>query len=283
MSVGEFEIEHSASKEILQTPISPEIFILAGGKGTRLKNTDNPELLSKPKPLVRVQSNIGEHSMLDYVVLNLENNGFCNITFLTSDDPEAQGNDIEQYVFEHYDRLNPTFSRERSPLGTAGAAFLAMQNRLTETTVITPVDTLFPFETLPLALNAHLRNKSQITWLVTTEPGEEAQNTGRILVEGNSGVIYQSLEGSDIDTSKINSDGFIPSTSVGIVIANRNFYVDKYIEYATEHMPEGSVDLYRKFIPWLIKDGNAIHAFDIKKPAPDLGTPERLIKFGRRS
>lgn len=76
-------------------------------------------------------------------------------------------------------------------------------------------------------------------------------------------------------------NGFIPSTSVGVVVANRNFYVEKYSEFITEQAPEGPVDLYRKFMPWLIENGNAVHTFDIKKPAPDLGTPERLFKFGR--
>ncbi|MBU0569251.1 NTP transferase domain-containing protein [Patescibacteria group bacterium] len=280
MSAREFENKHPASEE-LHTIISPEVFILAGGKGTRLKRTDDPELLSKPKPLVTVQSNVGELPMLDYVILNLEQNGFNNLTFLTSDDPEAQGNDIEHYVSECYGRLNPSFSREKSPLGTAGAAFLAMQNRFTETSVITPADTFFPFEMLPLALDTHIANKNQITWLVTTEPGEGAQNTGRILVEGNSGVIYQSLEGSDIDSSTICLDGFVPSTSVGVVVTDRKFYVDKYNEYIAESTPNGPVDLYRNFIPWLIENGTAVHTFDIKKPAPDLGTPERLFKFGR--
>lgn len=282
MSVREFEIKQPAFKEILQTSISPEILILAGGKGTRLKKTDDPELLSKPKPLVTIHSEVGEHPMLDYVVSNLERNGYCNLTFLISDDPEARGNDIELYVSGCYGRLNPSFSREKNPLGTAGAAFLAMQNKFSETAVIIPADTLFPFETLPLALDIHTRNNNRITWLVTTEPGEGAQNTGRILVDGNSGVIYQSLEGSNIDTALINPDGFVPSTSVGVVVANRNFYVEKYNEFLTDCTPQGPVDLYRSFIPWLIENGNMIHTFDIKKPAPDLGTPERLLKFGRR-
>ncbi len=74
-----------------------------------------------------------------------------------------------------------------------------------------------------------------------------------------------------------------PVTSVGVVIANRDFFVERFIQHRMESPVAqiGPVDLYRSFMPWLVQRGDRVGSFDIGQPAPDLGTPDRLVAFGR--
>jgi len=270
--------------ESLRISSGTEILILAGGKGSRLKESTDPELLSKPKPLISINTNRGELPMIDYVILNLTDAGFTNLTFLTSDDVDACGDDIEQHVLSMYDgRFNISFSREKFPLGTAGAAYLAMQDSNIETAIITPADTLFPFSLLPRALQIHKESQSKLTWMVTTNPGEGAQNSGRVLVDEATGIIKHSLEGVQVDPKAFCREGLIPTTSVGLVISDRDYYIARYQEYVNIFQQNGPTDLYRNLIPWLVSIGYQISTFDIMQPAPDLGTPDRLLRFGRGS
>jgi len=152
-----------------------------------------------------------------------------------------------------------------------------------QTAIIIPADTLYPFETLQDAVIEHTRKKSGLTWLVTTNPGENAQNTGRILVNPEDRTILYALENVESDFYEeilLRFDRLIPATSVGVVIANRNFYVSKYEQFIKQNDVCGVVDLYRSFIPWLISTGEVIYSHDIGQPAPDLGTPDRLDQFG---
>uniref|UniRef100_A0A7V3J9J1 NDP-sugar synthase n=1 Tax=candidate division CPR3 bacterium TaxID=2268181 RepID=A0A7V3J9J1_UNCC3 len=261
-----------------------EVFILAGGKGSKLRNSDKLELQNTPKILVVINTHRGRITMLDNVILGLVEGGFCEITLLTSNDPEAYGDLIESHTLRAYPDLSINFSREDRPLGTAGAVYKAFSNKPGETAIITPSDTLFPFGVLQNVLSEHKKKQSELTWLVTTNPGLNAQNTGRILVNPKNGVIFHALEGEEISVDQVieQNQHLLPTTSVGVIIANRDFYVSKYEEFLNHHTVNSVVDLYRHFIPWLVLRGETVYSYDIRQPAPDLGTPDRLEQFGWR-
>lgn len=283
------EYEQPVSIENNQKTISPElefqscemgVFILAGGKGTRLKNSEDAELQSTPKPLVKIDFVRGRQTMLDNAITGVFVSGISGITLLTSADPEAQGCLIENHAIENYpDAVG--IIRENQPLGTAGAVFNAFVRQKIFTAAVIPVDTLFPFEFLPTILEDFQRKGAGITWVVTTSPGENAQNAGRILVNPQNNLITYALEGNpNIDISTL-LNGMVSSTSVGVVIANRDFYLEQYRMFRGEENKVGAIDLYRHFIPWLLSQGVQVNTYDIGQPAPDLGTLNRLNQFGR--
>lgn len=258
------------------------VFILAGGKGTRLKKSEDLELQLKPKALVHIDSDKGSLPMLDNAISGVFESGFSAITLLTSSDPEAQGDLIESHVYERYQGAFG-WIREEQPLGTAGAVFNAFNNVEVKTAAVIPADTLFPFNLLPVAMECHRYRNAFITWVVTTKPGDNAQNSGRILVNPTNGQIVYALEGNPhVDISSL-LNGYIPSTSVGVVITNRDFYIELFQAFRGEENRVGAIDLYRHFIPWLLSQGVQVNTFDIGQPAPDLGTPDRLRRFGRKN
>lgn len=283
MFAREFENRHPAFNNTFKTSISPDILILAGGKGSRLKNADDSELKLTPKPLVTIQSNKGPTTMIGFTIEGFVNNGLTSLTFLTCEEISAGGNAIEEYITGKYPDLYPNFSREQVPLGTAGAVYQALQEQgCTKTVIITPSDTRFPFDLLPQVVWEHNRGQRKVTWTVTTEPGNNVQNPGNILVDSTSGIIYESLEGKQTDFPSLTRDTLIPTTSTGVIVADGAFFISRYAKFQATHVYKGPVDLYRDFFPWLIGESAQIDTFDIKQPAPDLGTPERLELFGRK-
>jgi len=277
------EIEIQLPSHEVKTNGSTEVFILAGGKGSRLRNSDKLELQNTPKALVEINTHRGRITMLDNTILGLCEVGFGKITLLTGNDPEAGGNLIESHTLLTYPDLSINFSREDQPLGTAGAVYKAFSNRSGEIAIITPADTLFPFDVLENALSEHKNNHQDLTWLVTTNPGPNAQNTGKIIVIPESGAILHVFEGEEMGEDQvIELNHHLPATSVGVIIANRDFYVSKYEEFLNYNIINSVVDLYRHFIPWLLLKGEVIYSYDIKQPAPDLGTQDRLEQFGWR-
>lgn len=185
-------LKHGYS-EILQ-PQNVDVFLLCGGKGTRLKASDEDQLKKLPKPLVPIDTPRGSIRMIDNAILGLTESGFTQLTLLIGRDPETQGSEIEDYVVSTHENLNLSFSREDTPPGTAGAAHEAFIFSRMDNAIITPIDTLFPFDSLGLAIDAFSKNDTGIMWVVTSNPGENAQNSGKIIV--NSEQIVRDDEGN---------------------------------------------------------------------------------------
>lgn len=89
---------------------------------------------------------------------------------------------IEEHVSANYQKT-VKFIREEQILGTAGAVFNALNLSEYSTVIIVPADTLFPFSLIPEILENHRPQNKSITWVVTTIPGENAQNPGKVLVD----------------------------------------------------------------------------------------------------
>lgn len=265
----------------LVTSNSTEVLILAGGKGSRLKKSEDPELRSKPKLLVSINRQGTPVTMLDNVILDLTSAGFSNISLLTSEDPESGGAQIEDHASQNYFDLKINISREPRPLGTAGATNKAIRERNLDIAVVTPGDTLFPFHLLPDAVKEHKQKNANLTWVVTSIPGDNAQNTGRILVGVLDKKIKHCFEGTNIDPAVYLTTSLIPLTSVGVVVTNGSYFIHRYQEFINELEIAEPIDMYRQFIPWLLFHQEPIYTYDIKQPAPDLGTPDRLEEFGR--
>lgn len=253
-----------------------DVLVLAGGKGSRLKDGGVRDL---PKPLVQIRQNGSELPMIENAIRGITSSLICNLVILTSRDPESQSNLVEDYVRKAHSCGRFSFSVEEQPLGTAGAAHNALIQRDTSIGIITPCDTLFPFDQLGEIIKTHKKKQSNITWVLTSNPGVDAQNTGKVFVDKNTGQIIYDFEAGG-DQTPTNTDLLKPMTSVGVVIVNKDYYVAKFGEHFN-HGSSGVVDLYRQYIPKLLEIGQRIDSFDIRQPAQDLGTVDRLNRFGR--
>lgn len=266
------------STEIL-CPENVDTFLLCGGKGTRLKDTADSLVAGVPKPLIFIETPKGNIRMIDNVIIGLMESGFSNLTLLVGEDSEARGTEIENHIRLAYKLNSLYFSWEKVPLGTAGAAYNAFLSSKKEVAVITPIDTLFPFNLLYQALKTFPCRDSKLMWILTSNPGECAQNEGQIIVREN--YVVRSGEGNLSEV--IIYEGELPMTSAGVMIASRTHFIEKFRSFTNGNIENQIVDLYRDFIPWLLSKGEKISFFDIGLPAPDLGTPDRLRRFGRQS
>lgn len=252
-----------------------DTLLLAGGKGTRLKQNKAANL---PKPLVHIRCNGQSIPMIENAISGISHGLRSNLIVLTSKDPDSQSSMVENYIHRTHTCTQISFSIEDQPLGTAGAVNNALAVRGTSMGIISPCDTLFPFHMLKDIVTKHNQKKSRITWAVTSTPGQDAQNTGKVLIDKTGRVIYD-LEADDKTTTKSDIKSLFRTTSVGVVVVDREYFVDQFRIHFSHTSPI-PVDLYRQFIPKLLEIGEKVDTFNIHQPAPDLGTIERLHKFG---
>ena len=270
------------SSVCVSPPPSTAALVLAGGKGSRLKASSHEELRRTPKVLVPIKGADGAVPMLGHALDGLADAGIRRVAVLTSEDPDAGGAAIEQYVLGRFMRtFDLALFRESRPLGTAGAVFAALRQFEAAAAVVVPADTLFPFSLIPAAISAHMTADTPVTWVLTTEPGDHAQNAGRVLIDPSTSRVVHALEGVEEDPPAHLLHTLRPATSTGVVVVRPAAFCDLFAQFAERQAQPCPADLYRHFIPWLISRGVPSGAFDIQKQSPDLGTAERLFAFGR--
>ncbi|MET8545553.1 sugar phosphate nucleotidyltransferase [Kitasatospora sp. NPDC004799] len=268
---------------LVSLPARSVALVLAGGKGSRLRAATDPELQATPKVLVPIDTPVGRTPMLGHALTQLAAVGFRRIAVLTSTDPATGAEAVETYALTHAARqVELTVHREDHPLGTAGAAYAALAD-LTDTpaAVVLPADTLFPFTLAPSAVATHRAGSAAVTWTVTTAPGRSAQNAGRLFLDADSAFVVHALEGVNATLPADSRHQLRQATSTGAVILTPGPFRALFEDYARRLTHPAEADLYRQFMPWAISQGQPVGAYDIRTPAPDLGTPDRLAAFGR--
>jgi NDP-sugar pyrophosphorylase family protein len=263
------QYESFKERESLPTRDNVRIVQLAGGKGSRLGASD------VPKPLREISLEGYTFPMMDLLPYTLPSN-FKKITVITSSDPDAKAEQIEQHITCKLNidpKGNIDIYREKVSEGTAGAlfSFVDETNPKEDMLVLTPSDTVFPFGKMNEIVNKFDPNGPKICWVLTSNPEEGAQNKGKIIVNGD--LVTKSLESQP--DSQQQKGGM---TSVGVIIFKKDYFRERYKTYREEHLDQTKVDMYRDFIPWLLQKGEKVGFFDIKQPASDLGTRERLSK-----
>ncbi|GHF82731.1 hypothetical protein GCM10018790_70570 [Kitasatospora xanthocidica] len=268
---------------LVSLPARAVALVLAGGKGSRLRACDDPELHRTPKVLVPIDTPTGRTPMLGHALTQLTAVGFRHIAVLTSTDPASGAQDVETYALTHSARqAELTIHREDHPLGTAGAAYAALAHLPdTSIAVVLPADTLFPTALLPAAVATHRSRQAVVTWTVTTAPGRCAQNAGRLFLDPGCRFVVHALEGVDVTLPTGSRQGLRQATSTGAVILTPGPFRALFEEYVQRQTQPDEADLYRQFMPWVISQGHPVSAHDIRTAAPDLGTPDRLAAFGR--
>jgi dTDP-glucose pyrophosphorylase len=125
------------------------VFIMAGGKGTRL----DPFTKILPKPLIP----IGDISIIEVIIKNFKKYGFNN--FLISVNYKAEI--IKLYFSENPNGYNINFIHERDFLGTAGSLKLA-EEKLKDTFIVSNCDVIIDIDFDEL-LKYHKKNNNHAT------------------------------------------------------------------------------------------------------------------------
>ncbi|HEX3043167.1 MAG TPA: nucleotidyltransferase family protein [Bacillota bacterium] len=126
-----------------------QVFIMAGGKGTRL----DPFTKILPKPLIP----IGDKPIIELIMNNFSKYGFNN--FIISLNYKAEI--IKLYFLENPGGYNLSYTYEEAPLGTAGPLQLA-KDRLTDTFIVSNCDVIIDVDFDKL-LDHHKKSKNMAT------------------------------------------------------------------------------------------------------------------------
>jgi len=215
--------------------------LLVGGLGTRLR----PVLSSRPKALAP----IGNIPFLQLLILQLRSHGIRRLLMCTG----HQADKIEQEFGDgHKWDVTIRYSRESSPLGTAGALKLASHFVSGDSDFLVMNGDSF----LQLDIRQFIR-------LHRERGGWASIAVRRISDAARYGTVH--LDGSHRVTSFSEKVG-VPEPGVingGVYLFNRAIL---------QHIPEGFVSLEKDILPRIVEHG--VYAFEQNGMFIDIGTPE---------
>lgn len=233
-----------------------EAIILAGGLGTRLRETV-PEL---PKCMAPVDG----RPFIGYVIDYLRMQGIERFIFSIGYKAEA----IQEYLKNAYPTLSYEVAFEQEPLGTGGAIKLSLKKSIEKDVLVTNGDTLFKIN-IDRLYNLHSSKKSECT--LALKPLENFDRYGVVEVDDER-RIESFLE------KKFYRQGLING---GVYIINRDRFLKRDLpmkfslekEYLEAYYKEGhfyalAQDGY--FIDIGIPQDFFKANTDLKKPTPDL-------------
>lgn len=229
---------------------SPQVVILAGGLGTRLR----PITEKIPKPMVEVAG----HPFLHWQLEDVKKQGFRRILLLTSYLSEV----IENYYGNGEKMgLEIRYSREPEPLGTGGALRLAA-NQLEDEFVLLNGDT---FLEAPLMEMCAYFKVSQCAALIAAFGRPEVVGVPpnlKLATDSPGPVLAHQKQ-----------------TQAGLTHVDAGIYViDKTkLSPILESMREDRFGLSDLWPPLL--ERQAVHAFPVTRKFFDIGTPDRLKEF----
>jgi D-glycero-alpha-D-manno-heptose 1-phosphate guanylyltransferase len=231
-----------------------EAVVLAGGLGTRLKET----VAGLPKSLAP----IGKHPFLSYLLGWLRSQGVTEVIL-------AVGH-RRKFIVHHYSRHKPhgirlRYSVENTPLGTGGALRNLRSLLEGEEFFVLNGDSIFDVD-LHQMLAFHRRRRSEVTLALASPP--EAGRYGSVLLNAQ-GRIKAFVEKKA--TAAPNASGHPDLSrwiSGGLYIMNKAVF---------RHMPRRQeISLEKEVFPRLI--GGPFYGFPAKAYFIDIGVPEDYRK-----
>jgi len=221
--------------------------ILAGGMGTRLRQvvSDRPKVMAeiKGKPFIAY--------LLDQLVeANIE-----RVIISTG----YMGSLIEEAIGFSYKGLQVDYSREDTPLGTAGALKLAEQIVDAEYCLVMNGDSYTEFDAISLFMSGKQKN-ANITLVVKAL--DETDRFGVVCKNENNEIIDFMEKGSNKGAGFINTGVYLMKTSV--------------IHKIPKKTP---CSLEYDFFPSMI--GKSIYSDETKGDFIDIGTPESFAHAER--
>ncbi len=245
----------------VNNPALKEAIILAGGLGTRLRDTV-PDL---PKCMAPVAG----RPFLFHVINYLRSEGVEKFIFSLGYKHEM----ISSYLAEHFSTLRYQISVEDEPLGTGGAIFLACKKATENDIIVVNGDTLFRAD-LKEAANFHLRQHASCTLLL--KPMINFDRYG-VVATNTSGKVTSFKEKQSYTTGNINAGVYILNTAnfLNEKFADKFSFEKDYLEkYYTERTIYGTIqDKY--FIDIGIPEDFNRAQTELAQPALDLAAIDK--------
>jgi D-glycero-alpha-D-manno-heptose 1-phosphate guanylyltransferase len=217
------------------------VILLVGGMGTRLQ----PVLPSTPKPLAPV----GDMPFLQLLVLQLRSQGIRRIVMSTG---YLAGQIEEEFGDGHQLDVAIEYSKESSPLGTAGAVKFAERNLPQASRFLVMNGDSFLEMDFARFLRFHREHGGLVSMAVRSVP--DASRYGTVQLDKENRVV-----------------GFSEKTGAQVPgIVNGGVYV--FNRPVVEHIPHGPASLEKDVFPRLLERG--VYALEQHGMFIDIGTPE---------
>ncbi len=217
-----------------------DVAILAGGLGTRLAS-----ILPEQQKVI---SKVREHPFLEYILNQMDEAGFKNIIICTG----YLGDQVQKIFGNQYRGLTLSYSRELSPLGTAGAIRLALPFLNSENILITNGDSFYDTN-LNKFWQFHLEKKA--TGTIILKEVSDTSRYGKVEVDKKDKIIkFQ-------EKNKTGGIGFING---GLYLFKRA----KLLEIPGKKIISFEKDIFPN---WIGKD---LYGFKGQGNFIDIGTPK---------
>jgi len=220
-----------------------EAIIFAGGKGTRLKGI----LDDRQKPMAVVCG----RPFIEWILLSLKKQGVKKTVICTGHLSET----VESHFREKRDLgMEIIFSREDSPLGTAGALRKAIDKTDSKQVLVLNGDSYFRLD-LAGFLKEHIARAAKVSIALTQV--KDGSRYGSVKVGKNSEVLAFCEKTTEGQAGLINTGAYLFER-----------------EIITKIPKEKKVSLETEFFPDLV--GKGIYAALFNELFIDIGTPESL-------
>ena len=225
-----------------------QAYILAGGKGTRLREITKDEI---PKPMAV----INDKPILEWTITNLKNNGI--------DDIYISVGHLHQKIIDYFGNgekfgVSIHYIIEYEPLGSAGALFYA-KDMLKDDFVICSGDVVFNID-IGRMLAFHKQKNSLITLL--THPNLHPYDSDLVITDKDCKITGFDFKGNERNYYYKNN------VNAGFFILNA-----KALEYFKELKV---VNMEKDFINYYIQNNANVYAYKSPEYIKDVGTAERF-------
>jgi mannose-1-phosphate guanylyltransferase/phosphomannomutase len=233
-------------KETSRNSKSMQAVIMAGGRGTRLRDVTGDVI---PKPLVQVNGK----PLLDYVIEHAIKNGCENIIICTS----HLGNKISEHLAGKQYSASIFISHENKALGTAGALHL-ISHLLDEEFFIIYADV---YTTIDINEMFHFHKKRKADVTIAIHSSNHPYDSTVVKTDKNGKILEMIEKPGDIWQQY----GNVTQTSL--------YLVKKEILH---FIPENTkLDCEKDVFPTMLQKGRRIFGYFTEEYAKDVGTPER--------
>ncbi len=219
----------------------PDVVILAGGLGKRLKSVMGVTQ--------KVLARIGDQPFLEILIDYIASQGGRRFILCVG----HGSNDVEAYFKNKYQDREIVFSKEESALGTGGA--IKQGSALVKTNTFLAMNgDCFCVVNYNALIAAHRRHKAKATVAVTKLP--DVRDYGSITVNEKSQIIAFKEKLALVQAGLINTG---------------TYCLDRDVFNLTKTPQKFSIE--HDFFPRLV--GQGFYAFEVENRFIDIGTPER--------
>lgn len=214
--------------------------ILAGGLGTRLA----PLIPGQQKVVAKVK----QRPFLEYILNQLNNTGFKNAVICTG----YLGDQVEKAFGNSYKDISLVYSKEESPLGTAGAIALAIPYLKSENILITNGDSFIDCD-LQSFYEFHLEKVANAS--IILREIDDTSRYGKVDINKNDEIVGFEEKNENGGSGLING---------GLYFIKKSFLLE---------IPKGRPVSFEKelFPKWITK---GLYGFKSKGRFIDIGTPQ---------